>query len=233
MQDNFFETTGTPKESTFPAEQNRQNILSSILSLPLTPNQKRIAESIVNYALGEFPDNLRATYLLAKQKCYGLNKEEFQELEPNCFFPEEAPNLQRFIRERIVIEINGSKIEIVNRITDREIALDPARIEIIKKTLKRVVEKVPPLIPKLLKIFIVSKDDVEQQEYAPNREITKRQCDKNPTGMVLTQRGYRIDISHRIPGITNLEGTIVHELGYFIQKYFLGFEAHWYEALNY
>lgn len=96
-----------------------------------------------------------------------------------------------------------------------------------------MAEKASPLIPKLLKIFIVSKVGVEQQEYAPNGEITKRQCDKNPTGIVLTQRGYKIDIPHRIPGITNLEGTIVHELGHFIQKYFPGFEAQWYEALNY
>jgi len=221
MQDKQIETN--PIHPSSQEAQMQQTILSSILSLPLTPNQRKIAEAKVNYAVSDFPNNPRAAYLFAKKGCYQITDEELRELEPYCFFPEEHPSLRQFIKERKTLNTGVSTVEVVNRSPDEKVVLDELHMRTIEQTLTRVANRTPQLARHLLKIFLLNKKEVEKEEYAPNGELTKRQCDDSPTGIVLTQLGYRIDISHRITGITNLEGTIAHELGHFISFLYPGF----------
>lgn len=222
-----------PIPSTPQQSEMEEIILSQILALPLTSNAIKFAESRVNYAVNDFPNNPRAAYLLAKKGCYKLTPEEQKELEPYCFFPEENPNLRLFAKEKKVVNSGISSVEIVNYNQDQDIILDEDHIKTIEETLIRVATRTPQLARHLLKIFIIKQLETEKAEYGPNGEWTKRQCDDIPTGIVLTQQGYRTDLSHRIEGINNLEGTISHELGHVISYLYPDFVIKFKQALGY
>jgi len=236
MQDKHFEINSQPStQSNLPAAelQMRESIIGLVSSLPLTPNQRKIMDAKVNYAIFEFPDNPRAAYLLAKKGCYHITEEELKELEPYCFFPEEHPQMRKFIRDTKTLKANGHQVEIVNRNPDPETDLDEQHLKIIEETLRLITNRTPQIAQRLLKIFLLNKRDTEKQEYGPNGEWTKRQCDDIPTGIVLTQQGYRFDIDHRIKGISNLQGTIVHELGHILPYLYPEFADKFRTALGY
>lgn len=235
MNDQTFEIQPEPTRQSQTAQelQTQKAILDQIFALPLTPNQRNFAKSKVSYALFDFPDNQRAAFLLAKKNCYSLTPDEARELEPYCFFPEEHPNLRKFIRDRKTIAIGDNNIEVVNRNPDPEVVLDDEHMRVIEETLKRVVTRAPQIAQRLHKIFLIKKKDTEKEEYGPNGECTKRQCDDVPTGIVLTQQGYRYDIPHRIAGVNNLQGTIAHELGHMLGYLYPDFVNKFRESLGY
>jgi len=213
-----------------------KDILSQIMSLPLTWKQKEIAESFVSGAVYSFPGNPRPAFLLAKMRVCGLTPEELKEFEQYDFFPEEHPRETPFIRERREIEIRIDEerthnVEIVNKAP--KIDLDDEHIRVIEETLQKIAGLAPQIVEKLRKIFVIEELGSEEAEYAPNGYVTKRQCDKHDTGIVLKQRGYRTDISHRIAGVSNLEGTITHEFGHIICSLFPDFVKKWRETLGY
>jgi hypothetical protein len=226
-----------PDPSPIPPQEKAmiEKILSQILSLPLNPNQQKVAESFVSKAVYDFSNNERAAFLSAKNSLCGLTPEELKEFEQYSFFPEEHPRELKFIRERreVTVKIGEKvhKVEIVNRAGS--IKLDEEHIEIIKGTLERVARLTPEVVGELRKIFIIEEPESENAEYGANGSVTKRQCDKYFTGIVLKQRGYRTDISHRIAGVSNLEGTIVHELGHIICSLYRDFSIEWMKTLKY
>jgi len=233
MNNQKFETQHEPTRLNQTALELKKGILSQILALPLTPNQRTIAESQVNYALFDFPDNQRAAFLLAKKRCFSLTADEAKEFEPYCFFPEEHPNLRAFIKDRKTIAIGDKKIEVVNRNPNVDVVLDYEHMRIIRETLERVTAQASQTVQQLRKIFLIKQEKAEQEEYGPNGEWTKRQCDDVPTGIVLTQQGYRYDIPHRVEGINNLQGTIVHELGHALYYLYPNFVPKFKESLGY
>lgn len=226
-------------DSTIPNKDlSKQQLLTQqILGLPLKPNQINLVESYVSGALYDFPGNERAAFLAAKRNLYHLEPEEMKEFESYSFFPEEHPTRTKFIRERQIIKIGDHTIEILN--LNPNINLDHDHIRSITKVISMIHNLSPQFSNYLLKIFIILRKDTDSEDYGKNGYVTRRQSDVTPEGLhlnrgiVLTQEGYRSDLGHRIPGVNNLEGTIVHEFGHILHSFNQELTDLFTEALGY
>lgn len=150
-------------------------------------------------------------------------KEVVKEREKTDWFIDKKWREKGQPEEQIEFEINGEKITIYNFCKEKQIT--DKQVELTQKALREISSKFPQILDKVKYILINDKPTVSAWG-----DEEKFPCNGTFSGdwkaVILYPR--TLDpINHRIKGATNLDGTIVHEIGHSISS---DFDAEWKKA---
>lgn len=165
----------------------------------------------VRISLHEVFDEKEADFLITdsdKKNEQEIYKEIRHKVEERCWWLSEKWKEKGLPKEQIEIKIGDNKIEVYN--FNREVEFSDKHLEETVHILKKYEEYDPELLKKIKFILI---NNVQEPSLLDNEEkfpLNGRHT-KEQNMIELFPRGMRLDIEHRIPGISNFKGTMAHE----------------------
>lgn len=184
-----------------------------------------------------FPASIEGAFLLTLERLGLITFEQESRLEvirnqyDDFIFERSEYIANHPVSERSVVSIHGHTIEILSYGSD--LKLDPEHLQELHEVLDKIYLVSPELVQNYLKIFAVNDYNAESKDYALNGENISRASDSKSRGIKLTQLGFNMHIEHRVGGMDNFAGTIVHEIGHALPVIFPEVINKWRKHLDY